>query len=138
MTQYGIRSRNTYGASIPAPRTMDKNIKKDHETALRLWKSGIHEARLLAGFMDDPKGVTKGQIESWMKDKAGVTDEKNFVKKAFNVDQRQVGRRYANLSSAVIKAVKVTREIGLKSTRWIVSDTLEDRTGDRDRSMRKP
>jgi|GEM_PF-6910991 len=81
MTQYGIRSRNTYGASISAPRTMAKNIKKDHETALRLWKSGIHEARLLAGFMDDRKGVTKGQIESWMNDKAGATDEKTLSKR---------------------------------------------------------
>lgn len=68
MTQYGIRSRNTYGASISAPRTMAKNIKKDHETALRLSKSGIHEARLLAGFMDDPRQVTEDQMEAWVRD----------------------------------------------------------------------
>jgi 3-methyladenine DNA glycosylase AlkD len=68
MTRYGISSHNTYGVSIPTLRKMAKEIGKDHEAALRLWKSGIHEARLLAGFVDDPRNVTEDQMEGWVKD----------------------------------------------------------------------
>jgi 3-methyladenine DNA glycosylase AlkD len=40
----------------------------DHELALGLWETGIHEARILAGFVDDPALVTEGQMESWAAD----------------------------------------------------------------------
>jgi 3-methyladenine DNA glycosylase AlkD len=68
MTRYGINSYNTYGVSIPVLRKIAKEIGKDHEAALKLWKSGIHEARLLAGFVDDPRQVTEDQMEAWVKD----------------------------------------------------------------------
>lgn len=68
MARYGINSHNTFGVSIPTLRKMAKEIGKDHEAALELWKSGIHEARLLAGFTDDPHQVTEDQMEVWVKD----------------------------------------------------------------------
>ncbi len=36
--------------------------------AQELWDSGLHEARILAGFIDEPEMVTEEQMESWMKD----------------------------------------------------------------------
>jgi len=68
MARYGINSHDTYGVSIPTLRIMAKEIGKDHGAALTLWKSGIHKARLLAGFMDDPRQVTEDQMEAWVKD----------------------------------------------------------------------
>ena len=44
------------------------NAKDKHQLALDLWATGIREARLLATYIDDPKKVTKQQIENQMKD----------------------------------------------------------------------
>jgi len=68
MARFGINPTNTYGVSIPALRKMARETGKNHELALKLWSSGIHEARLLAGFIDRPNMVTGGQMESWAKD----------------------------------------------------------------------
>ena len=68
MKRFGIRGKVIYGVSIPNLRNMAKELGKDHELALKLWKSEIHEARLLAGFIDDLKKVSEEQMEEWVKD----------------------------------------------------------------------
>ena len=68
MGRYGINVENAYGVSIPALRKMAKEIGKDHELALELWNTGVHEARLLAAFIDRPEEVTEKQMESWVLD----------------------------------------------------------------------
>jgi len=68
MARFGINPKNTYGVSIPHLRTLAKQVGKNHQLALKLWASGIHEARILACLIDDPTGVTEGQMEKWVKD----------------------------------------------------------------------
>ena len=68
MARFGISSENTLGISIYDLRPMGKRLGKDHELALGLWSTGIHEARLLAGFVDEPEKVTEAQMERWAKD----------------------------------------------------------------------
>lgn len=68
MARFGINPNNTYGVSIPTLRKMAKETGKDHSLAQELWASRIHEARILAGFVDDPKLVTAEQMENWVKD----------------------------------------------------------------------
>ena len=68
MARFGINPKNTYGVSIPNLRTMAKEIGKNHPLAQQLWRSGIHEARILAGMIDDPPLVTEEQMERWVKD----------------------------------------------------------------------
>ena len=68
MARFGISSKNTLGISIYTLRDIAKNIKPDHALALRLWKSGIHEARLLASMVDEADKVTEAQMDSWAKD----------------------------------------------------------------------
>jgi len=68
MARFGINPENTYGVSVPALRRMAKEIGRDHILAQRLWASGIHEARLLAGLVDDPATVNEAQMEAWAKD----------------------------------------------------------------------
>jgi len=68
MARYGINPENTLGISIPALRAIAKEIGKDHDLAQELWASGVHEARILAAFIDDPKQVTEAQMEQWVAD----------------------------------------------------------------------
>lgn len=65
MARFGISARNTLGVPIPALRELAKEIGVGHRLALGLWDTGIHEARLLAGFIDDPLLVTEAQTEKW-------------------------------------------------------------------------
>jgi len=66
MARFGIRSGNVLGISIPTLRTMAKRIGKNHELALELWGSGIHEARILASLTDEPRLVSIEQMEVWV------------------------------------------------------------------------
>jgi len=68
MARFGINPSNTYGVSIPILRKMARDVGKNHELAQELWSSGIHEARILACFIDRPDMVTEEQLESWVKD----------------------------------------------------------------------
>jgi len=65
MARYGIDVKNAYGVPIPVLRKMAKETGKNHALALRLWESVIHEARLLAGFIDEPAMVDEVQAEKW-------------------------------------------------------------------------
>ena len=54
--------------SVPELRRLAKPLRRDHELALALWATGNHEARLLAGMVDDPAQVTRGQMDQWAAD----------------------------------------------------------------------
>lgn len=66
MARYGIVTEAALGLSIYELRPMAKAIRGDHELALALWQTGVHEARLLAGFIDDPRLVSEEQMEGWV------------------------------------------------------------------------
>nr|DAH99205.1 MAG TPA: AlkD-like protein [Caudoviricetes sp.] len=68
MERYGIDNTNAIGVRLPELRKLAKIIKKDHQLALALWDTGLHEARLLASLIDDPAQVTEEQIDNWTKD----------------------------------------------------------------------
>ncbi len=68
MARFGINPQGTLGISIPVLRKIAKHHRKNHELALALWQSGIHEARILAGFIDDPLKVTPQQMDTWAND----------------------------------------------------------------------
>jgi 3-methyladenine DNA glycosylase AlkD len=67
MAAFGINPKNTLGVSMPAIRRLARDIGRDHTLALELWKSGIHEARILAGLIDDVRQVTEEQMERWVR-----------------------------------------------------------------------
>jgi 3-methyladenine DNA glycosylase AlkD len=66
MARFGINSKNTLGVSVPQIREIAGKVGKNHVLAQQLWKSGIHEARILAGFVDEPHFVTEVQMETWV------------------------------------------------------------------------
>jgi 3-methyladenine DNA glycosylase AlkD len=67
MVQYGINANNTLGVSIPNIKSLARG-RRDHQLALDLWATGIHEARILAAFVDDPALVTPEQMDAWAAD----------------------------------------------------------------------
>jgi 3-methyladenine DNA glycosylase AlkD len=68
MARYGIRTDRAFGIKLPDIRAIAKKIGKDHQLALELWKTGYHEARFLAVFIDNPKEVTEVQMDEWVND----------------------------------------------------------------------
>ncbi len=68
MARFGINPKNTLGVSIPVLRKMVKQIGKSHKLAQQLWDSGIHEARILAGMIEEKERVTEKQMDKWTRD----------------------------------------------------------------------
>lgn len=67
MAKFGIKIEYALGVSIPTLRRMAEGIGKNHKLALELWKTKIHEARILASMVDAPQFVTEEQMESWVR-----------------------------------------------------------------------
>ncbi len=68
MARFGIKTSRAYGVSVPALRRLAKRAGKNHVLARQLWQSGIHEARILAGMIEDPREVTERQMDRWARD----------------------------------------------------------------------
>jgi 3-methyladenine DNA glycosylase AlkD len=69
LARYGSRPQNALGGiSAPALHRLAKEVGRDHALAGELWATGLHEARLLACMVDDPKLVSEDQMERWVKD----------------------------------------------------------------------
>ena len=62
MARFGINVDKAWVISIPKLRKFAKEIGRDHELSLKVWDSGIHEAKILAAHIDDPKLVTEKQM----------------------------------------------------------------------------
>jgi 3-methyladenine DNA glycosylase AlkD len=69
MARFGISTSNALGGiGMPRLRALGKRLRPDHDLALELWKSGLHESRLLAPLVDDPALVTVEQMDAWAAD----------------------------------------------------------------------
>ena len=67
MARFGIRASKVYGVTVPELRRIAQSIGKDHQLAQQLWRSGAHEARIIASLIDDPHKVSDRQMERWVK-----------------------------------------------------------------------
>ena len=68
-TRFGITpSTERLGIAIPVLRKIARGRRRDHGLALSLWASGIHEARILASYVDDPDRVSARQMDAWARD----------------------------------------------------------------------
>src|SRR5215471_9678793 len=68
MARFGIRARKLYGVAKPKLDALAARVGKNHRLALLLWDSGVHDARILAGIIDEPKLVTAAQMDRWVRD----------------------------------------------------------------------
>lgn len=67
MVKFGINSKYALGVKVPVLRSLAKIIGKNHKLAKELWKTKIHEARILASMIDNPKEISGKQMEQWVK-----------------------------------------------------------------------
>ena len=65
MARYGIVAPRAFGVTVADLLRLARQIGKDHTLAAELWASGWYEARLLAAMIDDPKQVTRRQMNTW-------------------------------------------------------------------------
>jgi 3-methyladenine DNA glycosylase AlkD len=68
MARFGISTKDTLGVNIPLLRDLAKAHRRNHDLALELWQTGIHEAHILASLVDDPNMVTEEQLEEWVRE----------------------------------------------------------------------
>ncbi|MCW1914317.1 DNA alkylation repair protein [Luteolibacter sp. GHJ8] len=68
MARYAIPSDKAFGVAMNKIQKLAKEIGKDHELAAALWESGWYEARILAGYVDEPARVTPAQMDRWCRE----------------------------------------------------------------------
>src|SRR5258708_5050796 len=68
--------REMSGISTPMLHKFAKKIGRNHDLAKDLWKSGIHEAKILAALIGEPEKVTSTEMDRWARafDSWGVVD----------------------------------------------------------------
>jgi 3-methyladenine DNA glycosylase AlkD len=66
MARYGIKTEARLGVSVPNMRKLAKELGRDHELALALWRTGIAEARIVAALVDEHELITETQMEDWV------------------------------------------------------------------------
>ena len=68
MERYKVGCKDKYGISMPVLRKLSKKIGKNHQLALKLWKHGYHESRILSTLIEEPDKVDENQLDEWVKD----------------------------------------------------------------------
>ena len=68
MARFGICPAVAYGVTAPEIRSVAREIKRDHETAKKLWGTGVLEARILATMIADWRVVSEEEIEAWVQE----------------------------------------------------------------------
>ncbi len=66
MARYGINTDNRLGMKMPEIRALAKDLGRNHELALALWDSGVHDARILAPMLADPGLVDDKLMDEWV------------------------------------------------------------------------
>ena len=80
MARYGIVATKVFGVSMATMKSLAKEIGHNHAVSDALWKSGWHDARMLASLVGDPSKVTPAQMDRWAKqfDNWAVCDTATF------------------------------------------------------------
>ena len=64
----GINISKAYGVPMPALRSIAKRTGIDQRVADELWKTGVHEARILASMVYDPDSITENKVDSLIRE----------------------------------------------------------------------
>jgi 3-methyladenine DNA glycosylase AlkD len=146
MARFGINPTNTYGVSIPNLRKIAKEAGRNHILAQQLWESGIHEARILAGIIDDPKTVSEEQMETWVREFdswdvcdqccSNLFDKTEFAhKKAFEWSKRK--EEFVKRAGFVLMAALSVHDKGLEDEKFLKFLPVIKREADDERNFVK-
>jgi 3-methyladenine DNA glycosylase AlkD len=143
MGRFGINVDNALGISIYELRKVAKEIGKDHDLALQLWDSGIHEARILASYIEDPHQMTEAQMERWVADfdswdlcdqVCGLFEETPFVHQKIDEWSRreeEFVKRNHSLNQQAIAIAAELKESSDRAARWIGSNAYRELTSNK-------
>jgi 3-methyladenine DNA glycosylase AlkD len=67
----GTAGMSSYGIGLTRLRKLAKQIGRNRELALALWKTDVYEARVIALLIDDPAQITREQAEKQVEELAG-------------------------------------------------------------------
>jgi len=67
MARFGIVAKSLLGVAKPRMDELARRIGRDHTLALALWETGVHDARILAGMVDDRTQVGSVQMDRWVR-----------------------------------------------------------------------
>jgi 3-methyladenine DNA glycosylase AlkD len=65
MARYGIVAPRALGVPVGTLLQLAKRLGKDHALATALWNTGWYEARMLAAMVEDPRALTRRQMDAW-------------------------------------------------------------------------
>jgi len=84
--RHGVKNE-LYGVSFADLGKLKKKIKVDHELAKVLWATGVHEARILAAMIADPKQADEALLETWGKNLGNYVITDYFADYVFQTPQ---------------------------------------------------
>jgi len=68
MARYGMSAEGRLGISVAELRKIAREVGQNHALALRLWQTGIPEARIVAAIVAEPAKLTEAQMDDWVVD----------------------------------------------------------------------
>lgn len=74
-TRHGVTGP-CYGVNYGDLKRLVKRIGRNQEVAAALWKSGVHDARVVATMIAEPEKMTRAEVEGWLAECANypITD----------------------------------------------------------------
>lgn len=66
LERFGIAAGRALGVPVPKLRTLAREVGKNQKLAVALWKTRIHEARILAPMIADPAQTTEELLDEWV------------------------------------------------------------------------
>jgi 3-methyladenine DNA glycosylase AlkD len=146
MARYGIETSTALGVTTPQIRAITRQVKRNHARALRLWQTGLRDARMTAILTADPEQLTKAEAQAWA---AGFSSWEVVDTAAvlfaivpfwqelideFSADDREYVRRTA---FAMIAAASVHRKQEPDATLIACLPLIETHAGDQRNFVRK-
>lgn len=68
MARYGIDTSTALGITTPQMKRLVRQVGRDHQRTLALWRTGLRDARMLAIMTADPKQLTESEARGWADD----------------------------------------------------------------------
>lgn len=66
--EYDKCQYESYGIGLTVLRKLAKKVGKNHDLAMELWKSTNYDMKIISVLIDDPKKITREQMESQVED----------------------------------------------------------------------
>lgn len=76
--KHGIANR-MFGVSVANLKALAKKLGVQHELANQLWKTGNHDAMILATMVADPKLATRAELAAWLRDLGNYVIAETFA-----------------------------------------------------------